>query len=163
MVHNYVFPASGHNPADTASAMKVTFGFPLNTWALAKSAAEKVANDGRAALATGLKFHIAAAAVPLEKYYATFVLRMIPFYKATGGNQIEVVVNSERAVKCWAWGSENGQGWCRKMEATTGVAMLAPTEYMGLTSLASSNIVICELGTAAGTATTGDVIIVPTT
>lgn len=114
MIHNYIFPGTANWLVDSAAAMKVTFGFPLNTWAAAKSAAENVANDGRLAVATGLKFHIAAAAVPLAKYYATFVLRMIPFYKATGKNEIEVVVNSARKVKCWAWGSENGQGWCRK-------------------------------------------------
>jgi len=113
--------------------MKVTFGFPLNTWAAAKSAAEAVANDGRLALATGLKFHIAAAAVPLDKYYATFTLRMKPFFKAEGKNQIEVVVNSARAVKCWSWGSENGSGWCRAFLALDGTSMISATKYLGLT------------------------------
>jgi len=60
-----------------------------------------------------LKLYIAHTVEPLAKYYGFFVLRMIPFYKKTGGNQIDVVTNAKRAVKCWAWGSENGQGFCR--------------------------------------------------
>jgi len=54
---------------------------------------------------------------PVAKYYGFFVLRMVPFFKKTGGNEIDVVVNSKRAVKCWAWGSENGQGFCRLHDA----------------------------------------------
>jgi hypothetical protein len=38
---------------------------------------------------------------------------MTAFYNSKGGNQIDVVVNSKRAVKCWMWGTYNGMGYCR--------------------------------------------------
>lgn len=144
--------------------MLVNYGFPLNTFQKCHAnGANKVGrNDGALALSVGLKLFIAATKEPLAKYYGFFVLRMVPFYKATGGNEIDVVTNAKRAVKCWAWGSENGQGFCRKHDAAAIANFFAASAgYKKALQYASMNFVICEVGTAAGTATTGDVIIIP--
>jgi hypothetical protein len=106
-LHFYVGVAT----AKTDAQMKVAIGFPLSTFSSAAS--KKSSNDGATALNTAAKIYIAAGDAPLAKYYGWFVPRMKPFYSAAGGNQIDVVVNSKRAVKCWMWGSANGQGFCR--------------------------------------------------
>jgi len=145
--------------AITDANMKVTYGFPLNTFSAAAS--KKSANDGALALGAGLKIHVAAAAVPLADYYGFYVPRMIPFYKATGGNEIEVLVSSARAVQCWSWGSYNGNGWATVHNAAW--ATFFANKYFALLQYAQLNMIICKVGTAAGTATTGDTIVIPTT
>lgn len=78
--------------------MNVSYGFPLNTYSATASTDLKSENDGAVALATGLKLYIAAGSSPLAEYYGFYALRMIPFFKVTGGNEIEVRVNSARTV-----------------------------------------------------------------
>lgn len=95
-LHFYVIVASANVKAD--SAMNVSYGFPLNTYSATASADLKSENDGAVALATGLKLHIGAGVSPLAEYYGFYVLRMIPFFKSTGGNEIEIRVNSARTV-----------------------------------------------------------------
>jgi hypothetical protein len=111
-----------------------------------------------------MKIYIAAAAVPLADYYGFYSLRMIPFFKATGGNEIDVVVNSARAVQCWFWGSPNGQGFAYlDTNVMQAAFLLATSKYTSPHSLAQLCFVVCKLGTAAGTATTGDVVVIPNT
>lgn len=86
---------------------------------------------------------------------------MTPFFKATGGNEIDVVVSTKRAVQCWSWGSYNGAGWAHK-DAFVGNEYWA-NKYLPLVQYAGLNMVICKLGTAKGTATTGDVVVIPAT
>lgn len=106
LLHFYIAVST----AKTDAQMLVSYGFPQNTWS--PNTASKIStNDGTLAPATGLKLYVAAAAVPLADYYGFYVLRMTPFFKSTGANEIEVVVNSARAVKCWLWGSNNGAGF----------------------------------------------------
>jgi len=53
-----------------------------------------------------MKLYVAPAAVPVADYFGFFVPRFTPFFKSTGGNEIEVILNSDRTgVQCWAWGS----------------------------------------------------------
>jgi hypothetical protein len=82
LIHLYVYPTG--TALKTDANMNVVLGFPLNTWAAAAS--DKTANDGTEVVGTGLKLSIAATTVPVATHYATFVPRMIPFYKSTGGN-----------------------------------------------------------------------------
>jgi len=155
LLHFYVIVKAAVADAD----MKVSFGFPLNVFQVAAN--KMTANDGSAALSVGMKLYIAPSAVPVAKYYGFYAARMIPFFKATGGNEIQVVVNSARAVKCWSWGSYNGAGYALKHNDIAlgfhGGKYKALYQYKGL------NMVTCEIGTAAGTATTGDVVIIPAT
>ena len=108
LMHFYI---AIHGTVKTDAEMNVAIGYPLSTFS--SQASKKSGNTGNLALNTGAKIYIAADAVPIAKYFAWFVPRMIPFYSSAGGNQIDVVVNSKRAVKCWMWGSSNGQGFCR--------------------------------------------------
>jgi hypothetical protein len=78
------------------AAMKVTYGFPINAFATGATKAAGV--DGRIAVATGMKIYVAKDDVPLADYYGFYAFRMTPFTKSTGKNEIEVVVNSDRAV-----------------------------------------------------------------
>lgn len=91
--------------------MNVQVSYPLNTYGKQDIGNSQIANDGTTALGAGIKLYIAAGASPLVDYYGFYSLRMTPFFKATGGNEIDVVVNSARAVRCWFWGSPNGQGF----------------------------------------------------
>lgn len=145
--------------AVTDANFKVSLGFPLNSFS--SDATKKSANDGALALSVGMKLYVAAAAVPLADYYGMFALRMTPFFKSTGGNEIEVVVNSARAVQCWSWGSYNGAGWA--LAAAHAGATFFTGKYFALYQYAQLNMVVCKVGTAAGTATTGDIIIIPAT
>jgi hypothetical protein len=99
---------------------------------------------------------------------------MTPFMKATGGNEIEVVVSTSRVVKCWMWGHPDGYGHGRNIvggsTASSALAndvttnyILAASGYDRTWSCNMMSMIICNLGTAAGTATTGDVVIIPTT
>jgi hypothetical protein len=97
----------------TDADFNVAYGFPLNTYSANDVASAISNNEGALALATGLKLYVAATAVPVADYFGFFVLRMTPFYKVTGANEVEVVVNSARTVQCWNWGSENGNGNAR--------------------------------------------------
>lgn len=146
--------------AITDANMKVSYGFPLNVF---QAAANKMtANVGDHVLSVGMKLYIAPAAVPVAKYFGFYAMRMTPFFKATGGNQIDVVVNTERAVKCWSWGSYNGAGWAMKHD-DTGITNWFAGKYRPLWQYKQMNMVVCEIGTTAGTATTGDVVIIPAT
>lgn len=109
-----------------------------------------------------MKIYIAATTQPLAEYYGFYALKMTPFFKATGGNEIEVVVNSDRTVQCWSWGSFDGQGWALP-HANDGLVFFTTAKYQSLVQYAMMNMVICKLGTTAGTATTGDIIIIPST
>lgn len=87
---------------------------------------------------------------------------MTPFFKATGGNEIEVL--TERAsVQCWSWGSENGAGFIAVNTNTYQAKFLANSLYAPAWQFAGANLVICKLGTAAAAATVGDVVVVPAT
>lgn len=92
--HFYV----GVKTTKTDANMKVTYGFPLNVYSATASVDKLSRNDGASVLSTGLKLYIAATEVPLADYYGFYTLRMIPFFKSTGGNEIDVVVNSARKV-----------------------------------------------------------------
>jgi hypothetical protein len=94
---------------------------------------------------------------------------MTPFFKATGGNEIEVVVSTSRVVKCWMWGHPDGYGVARTIaggNVENDVTLNYIKAASGYDRTWSSNLmslVICNLLTTAGTATTGDVVIIPTT
>lgn len=92
LLHFYVIVKTVVADAD----MKVSFGFPLNVYQAAAS--KMTANLGDHVLSVGMKLYIAPAAVPIAEYYGFYAARMTPFFKATGGNEIDVVVNSERTV-----------------------------------------------------------------
>jgi hypothetical protein len=110
----YVNPKS--DDKKTIADFNVKYGFPINTWVLRAGTNTKSSNDGTYALSTGMKIYLApgAAGKPVAKYYGFYVPRMIPFFHSDGNNQIDIVVNSKRAVKCWSWGSYNGEGWYSK-------------------------------------------------
>jgi hypothetical protein len=147
--------------AKTDAEMKVIYGFPINTYSATAGANKFSRNDGALALSTGLKIYIAAGDQPLADYYGFYALRMQPFFKATGGNEIDVMVNSERAVKCYSWGSYNGAGFATIHNDAW--ASYFTGKYFALMQFKGLNMIVCKLGTAAGTATTGDVIVVPAT
>jgi hypothetical protein len=109
-----------------------------------------------------MKLYIAAAAVPLADYYGFYVPRMTPFFKTTGGNEIEVVVSTARTVQCWSWGSYNGAGFAT-VHNDAWISYFASNKYFALMQFKGLNMIVCKLGTAAGTATTGDVMIIPAT
>jgi hypothetical protein len=44
-----------------------------------------------------MKIYIAATTQPLAEYYGFYALKMTPFFKATGGNEIEVLSSTSRA------------------------------------------------------------------
>jgi hypothetical protein len=162
LMHFYVIVTSGNAKAD--SAMNVSYGFPLNTYSGTAGTALYSRNDGALALSTGMKLYIAADAVPVAEYYGFYSLRMIPFFKATGGNEIDVMVSTARAVQCWSWGSYNGAGFAEVHTYVPFVAYFGTSDkYQPLMQYRGINLVVCKLGTAAGTATTGDVVIIPAT
>jgi hypothetical protein len=110
-----------------------------------------------------MKIYIAATTQPLADYYGFYALKMTPFFKSTGGNEIEIVINSARAgVQCWSWGSYDGAGWAL-LHSDDGLVFFETAKYQSLVQYAEMNMVICKLGTTAGTATTGDIIIIPST
>lgn len=76
--------------------MKVKYGFPINTFSAKDSAGanKSSGNDGSIALNTGMKLYVAPQAVPVANYFGFYALRMQPFFKSTGCNEIDVVVNS---------------------------------------------------------------------
>jgi hypothetical protein len=82
----------------TDADFNVAYGFPMNTYSAIDAASAISNNDGALALSTGLKLYVAATAVPVADYFGFFVLRMTPFYKTTGANEIVTVVNSDRTV-----------------------------------------------------------------
>jgi hypothetical protein len=157
LMHFYVITKTAKTDVD----MKVVYGFPMNTYSLTASATKLSANDGALALSTGMKIYIKAGDAPLADYYGFYVPRMTPFFKATGGNEIDVVVNSARAVKCWSWGSYNGFGTAMKNDFIG--KEYWTNKYYALIQYGGLNMVICKLGVATGTATTGDIIIIPAT
>jgi hypothetical protein len=157
LLHFYVHVKT----AVTDANMKVGYGFPINTYSATAGASKNSGNNGAIVLSTGMKIYVAAGDVPLADYYGFHALRMIPFWKSTGGNEIEVVVNSARAVQCWSWGSAQGEGWASIHNPVWATYFTA--KYFALMQYAQMNMVICKIGTAAGTATTGDVIVIPAT
>lgn len=111
-----------------------------------------------------MKLYIAASAVPVAEYYGFYVPRMVPFFKATGKNEIEVLVNSARTVQCWSWGSYNGVGWAEIHTYAPFVDFVVGTnKYFATMQFRALNLVVCKLGVAAGTTGTGDVVIIPAT
>lgn len=148
--------------------MNVSYGFPTNTYKALTDANTNTRSNNNGIWAVGaMKIYVAAAAVPVADYYGFFVPRFTPFFKSTGGNEIEVILNSARTgVQCWAWGSENGEGLM--IAQNNKLPQAASAQFQELTwfntvRYSRMNMVICKVGVAAGTATTGDVIIIPTT
>lgn len=107
LMHFYVGVATTKTDAE----MKVVYGFPLNTYSTIAGTDLMSRIDGTTALAGGMKLYIADGDTPPCDHMAFFVPRMVPFFKSTGGNEVEVLVNTAREVKCWSWGSYNGAGW----------------------------------------------------
>lgn len=62
------------------------------------------------------------------------------------------------------WGSNNGAGWAQinNFAAAAMFTTNAP-KYQALIQYQGLNMVVCKIGVAAGTATTGDVMIIPAT
>lgn len=145
----------------TDANMKVVYGFPMNVYSATASVDKLSSNDGAVALSTGLKIYIAPNDKPLDDYYGFYALRMIPFFKSTGKNEIVVMVNSERAVQCWSWGSYNGAGFATKHDDAWVTYFTG--KYFALMQYKGLNMIVCKLGKTGGTASTGDVIIVPAT
>lgn len=57
---------------------------------------------------------------------------MLPFWKAAGSNEIDVVESSDsRGTRCWMYGSESGQGYA--MAATWHQAV----DWFGMTGSAN--------------------------
>lgn len=93
---------------------------------------------------------------------------------STGANEIVTVVSTSRVVKCWMWGHPDGYGNARNIaggstassalsnDVTDNYIMVA-SGYDRTWSCNMMSLVICNVGTTAGTATTGDVVIIPTT
>jgi len=163
LLHFYVHPTTEKPDAD----MNVSYGFPLNTWQALNAANTLASNDGLFALSTGIKLYIATtdAKKPIADYYGFYVPRMTPFFKTSGGNEIEVL--TERAsVQCWSWGSENGAGYIHENHASRKNSyleyFLGDSKYGPAWQFAGANLVICKVGKAAAGAN-GDVIIVPAT
>lgn len=159
LMHFYVSIKSGNQKAD--AAMNVIYGFPINVFSGTSATAKKSQNDGTLALSTGLKIYIAETKVPLADYYGFYALRMQPFFKATGGNEIDVVVNSARTVQCWSWGSYNGAGFAEIHTMVT-APYFSASKYFAAMQFKGVNMVICKIGVAAGTAK-GDAIMIPAT
>jgi hypothetical protein len=87
---------------------------------------------------------------------------MIPFFKSSGANEVEVVFNVKRdGVKCFYWGSNHGAGWAQK------IGFVGNTFFTGKTKpiykYAMTNMLVCKIGVANGATTTGNVMIVPAT
>jgi len=158
-MHFYIIVAAAN--AKTDAEMLVTYGFPLNTFSATAGTTLKSENDGAVALSTGMKLYIAADVAPLADYYGFYTLRMIPFFKATGGNEIDVMVSTARAVQCWSWGSYNGAGFAT-IHGPAWATYFA-NKYFALMQFRGVNMIVCKLGTAAGTSSTGDVVIIPAT
>lgn len=160
LLHTYI----ALKTAVTDVNMKVSYGFPLNTFAEKAQTGKATGNDGSMALATGLKIFISKDDTPLEDYYGFFVLKMTPFFKATGGNEIDAVVSgdSTRTVQCWYHGSTNGQGWCVLSTAVKWIEYYTG-KYYSPHQYGQMPLVICKLGKVKGTATHGDVIVIPAT
>ena len=155
--------------AKTDAAMNVSYGFPTNTFKAITAANSNTRSANNGIWAVGaMKVYVAADAVPLADYYGFFVPRMTPFFKSTGGNEIEVVLNSARTgVQCWAWGSRNGEGFMiaqnNKAPQSATLQFTGQLNWLNTVRYARMNMVICKVGVAAGTASTGDVMIIPTT
>lgn len=71
------------------------------------------------------------------------------------------MVNSARTVQCWSWGSENGNGNARLHNFAGNE--YCDAKYKPLYQFAGLNLVVCKLGSTDGTASTGDIMIVPAT
>lgn len=159
LLHFYVI-----TKAETTDVnMNVVYGFPLNTYVGNADKAKKfLGNDGANALSVGLKVYVVKDKAPLANYYGFFVPRMTPFFKSTGGNEIEVrVSNPKRTVQCWAWGSYNGNGFA--LTHTFIGNEFFVNKYFALMQYKGLNMVICKLGTAKADKDTGDVVVIPAT
>jgi hypothetical protein len=162
LMHFYVIvPTSGTHAskAKNDADMKVSYGYPLNVWQ--KVADKKTSNPGRYAVSVGMKLYIAQTNVPVATHYGFYAVRMTPFFKASGGNEIQVVVNTDRAVKCWSWGSYNGAGYAEK-HTHKALGYFGTQKYVKLHQFAGINMITCEIGTTAAP-TGGDIIIIPAT
>jgi hypothetical protein len=95
LMHFYVVVAAANVKTD--ANMYVSYGFPLNTYSARATVNELSEIDGAVALATGMKIYVAATAVPVAEYFGFYALRMVPFFKTTGGNEIEVLSSTSRA------------------------------------------------------------------
>lgn len=93
---------------------------------------------------------------------------------STGANEIVTVVSTSRVVKCWMWGHPDGYGNARNIaggnSASSALSNAVTDDYIKVASgydrtwsCNMMSLVICNVGTTAGTATTGDVVIIPTT
>jgi hypothetical protein len=154
-----------------ANKMMVTQGYPMNTYSednkVADTAKFLSTNNGQYVLSTGLKVYFNAGDKALDNYYGFYVPRMTPFFSSKGGNQIDVMVSTTRKVECFSWGSYNGAGMIddvlAEIKKVWGSYFLT-NGYLPARMVAGLNLVICKAtkGTA-GTAKTGDVVVVPAT
>jgi hypothetical protein len=94
---------------------------------------------------------------------------MTPFFKAAGGNQIDVMVNTKRKVDCFSWGSQNGAGYVDK-DVKTMVSddkwtnFFKTNGYLVARAVAGLNLVICKATKdTPGTDVTGDIVVIPAT
>ena len=118
-----------------------------------------------------MKLVVAAAAVPVAEYFGFPMPRGTPFMHADGANRIRVAT-SGRAVSCWMHGNQFGNGWCQARSANDhasntfstlnrGVIGAQTDPYERMRMFSGMNMMICQIGITAGTATVGDVIVVP--
>jgi hypothetical protein len=161
LLHFYV--SLGTALAD-GTASGVTMGYPLNSYATIDAAmTTEGSNDGSEVLATGVKFFIVATETPVQSHVAVFTLRMTPFYKSTGGNEVEVVVQGSRTVSCWVYSSQTGGGYCTKFSAGANTYFQNNLAiYREQKMFAGMGLLVCDIGVAAG-ATGGETIFVPAT
>jgi len=161
LLHFYVAMADDSVTADADAG--ITIGYPLNTFGTAGTAVtSEGANYGDSVPATGVKFHIAESATPVQEYVGTFTLRMTPFWHSAGSNQVEVVVQGARSgVECWVYSSQDGSGYCLPHD-TAYIANFfdAADPYAELITLGGMGLLVCKVGTTAA-ATGGETIFVP--
>jgi len=161
--HFYIGAKAANDLTDANANVKVSF--PLGTYGSPDTAyTVESTNNGASVLNTGVKIYIAAGAAPPTTHMGIFTVRMTPFFKSTGQNQVELSMNSARTVSCWHFSSADGSGYCIKhandyLTFFTGEDLL----YREAIMFGGMGLLVCELGTGTGTATTGDAIFVPAT
>jgi hypothetical protein len=163
LMHWYIGLATANTKTD--AEMKVVYGFPLNTYSTIAGTDLDASIDGTVALASGMKLYLADGDAPPCDHMAFYVPRMVPFFKAVGKNEVEVMVNTAREVRCWSWGSYNGAAWASVI-ATGYLADFFPATtdpYHSLVQYRGLNLIVCKIGTTAGTTSSGDTAVIPST
>jgi hypothetical protein len=112
LLHTYVFPTTTMMPTNLFVAPTFPLWVAENTGTDSGDAAGEIfLNTGSLALNV-MKLYVAAAAVPLGTHYGFPMPRGQPFMHADGGNKIRTVAGGARAVDCWMYGNEFGNGYC---------------------------------------------------